>query len=245
MYELSYKEEIEAIRDERDFEARGDALYLKHIDDEARLEWAFYRPSGSHPDQVSDKNVMVSIMAFNHSRLKAYERFSRLHSDVITEDRLRIKIHNRSRMLFRAMVDDDFVELVKVLEFAPVFLGLACDQMINGRIWNESYANLAAATSFLSMVEKRLNEKLLEGIKRRLQPIKKFNYEEAKAYLGVLSSQEQYLHSSIKAHYQEAYTLWLEHTQLHPLQRIALQKQIDILGKKEIEETRDENKQPR
>ena len=84
-YTLTYKEEIEALqeREEGNFEAKGDALYMYHADDAARFEWAFYRPSGSHPDQVRDKNVMVSIMAFNHSRLGALERFSRVHRKVI------------------------------------------------------------------------------------------------------------------------------------------------------------------
>lgn len=233
MDELSYKEEIEAIRDEPDFEARGDALYLEHDDDEARLEWAFYRPSGSHPRQVSDKNVMVSIMAFNHSRLGAYERFTRLHPDVIADERLRVKVRNRSRMLFRAMVDDDFSELVQVLEFAPVFLDLACDQMVNGRIWNETYADPAAATRFLELAAERLDERLLEGLKRRLQPVNRLGYDEAKAYLEGVVGQVQNLHSFLKAHYAEAYARWLEATPLHPLQRIALQKQINLLGEAE------------
>ena len=229
MYDLSYKEEIEVLKDEPDFEARGDALYLHHEDDEARLEWAFYRPSGSHPEQVSDKNVMVSIMAFNHSRLGAYERFTRLHPDVIANERLRVKVRNRSRMLFRAMVDNDFTELVRVLDFAPVFLEMACDQVINGRIWNEDYADLMAATRFLEMAEAHWSEKLAEGVRRRLQPVKKFSYEEAKAYLETLSAQAQNLHSFLKAHYLDAYSRWLETTQLHPLQRIALQKMINTL----------------
>jgi hypothetical protein len=229
MYDLSYKEAIEELKDEPDFETRGDELYLHHEDDEARLEWAFYRPSGSHPEQVSDKNVMVSIMAFNHSRLGAWERFSRLHPDVIAEERLRVKVRNRSRMLFRAMVDNDFTELVRVLEFAPVFMEMACDQVINGRIWNEHYADLGAATAFLTMAEAHLDEKLVTGVKRRLQPVKKFSYDEAKSYLETLSSQAQNLHSIVKAHYAEAYESWVKETQLHPLQRIALQKQIDTL----------------
>ncbi len=229
MYELSYKEEIEALKDEPGFEAKGDTLYMQHEDDEARLEWAFYRPSGSHPDQVSDKNAMVSIMAFNHSRLGAYERFRRLHPDVIANDTLRVKVRNRSRMLFRAMIDDDFNELVNVLNFAPVFLELACDQMINGRIWNDTFADVIAATHFLEMVEDRMDDKLAEGIKRRLQPLHRFNYEEAKAYLEHLSDQAQNLHLFIKAHYVKKYTAWLDSTELHPLQRIVLQKQINDL----------------
>lgn len=229
MYELSYKEEIEALKDESGFEERGDSLYMHHEDDEARLEWAFYRPSGSHPEQVRDKNPIVAIMAFNHSRLGAYERFSIVNPDVLSKDHLRIKIRNRSRMLFRAMVDDDFKELVKVLEFAPVFLDVACDQMINGRIWNENYADLMAATQFLAMVEKRLDEQLANGIKRRLQPVRKFTYDEAKSYLEGLSLQAQNLHSFIKEHYIGEYNNWLKVTSLHPLQRIALQKQIEHL----------------
>lgn len=229
MYELSYKEEIEALKDEPGFEERGDSLYMYHEDDEARLEWAFYRPSGSHPEQVRDKNPIVAIMAFNHSRLGAYERFSIVNPDVLSKDHLRIKIRNRSRMLFRAMVDDDFKELVKVLEFAPVFLDVACDQMINGRIWNENYADLMAATQFLAMVEKRLDEQLANGIKRRLQPVRKFTYDEAKCYLEGLSLQAQNLHSFIKEHYIGEYNNWLKVTSLHPLQRIALQKQIEHL----------------
>ena len=229
MYDLSYKDEIEALKEEPDFEKQGDALYLYHEDDEARLEWAFYRPSGSHPDQVSDKNVMVSIMAFNHSRLGAYERFTRLHAEVIADDRLRVKVRNRSRMLFRAMVDDDFNELVKVLEYAPVFMDLACDQVMNGRIWNEQYADPTAASRFLYMAEAHLDEKLTKGAQRRLQPIKKFSYDEAKHYLEALNRQVRNLHPLIKSHYAQSYETWLQETQLHPLQRIALQKQIDIL----------------
>jgi len=229
MYELSYKEEIESLKDEPGFEERGDSLYMYHEDDEARLEWAFYRPSGSHPEQVKDNNPMVAIMAFNHSRLGAYERYSIVNPEVLSKEHLRIKIRNRSRMLFRAMVDNDFKELVQVLEFAPVFLDVACDQMINGRIWNETYADLNAATQFLAMVEERLDEQLINGIKRRLQPIGKFTYDEAKSYLEGLSLQAQNLHSFIKEHYISEYNHWLKVTALHPLQRIALQKQIEHL----------------
>ena len=229
MDELNYKEEIEALRDDPEFESEGDKRYLSHEDDYARLEWAFYRPSGSHPDQVSDRNPMVSIMAFNHSRLGAFERFSRVHPDVISKAHLRVKIRNRSRMLFRAMVDDDFKELVSVLALAPEFLDLACDQMIHGRIWNESYADPEAASGFVGLVEDRLDKALSEGIRRRLQPVKKLNYDEAKAYLDSLLLLVQNLHSFIKGHYAEAYTKWLEAMSLHPLQRIALEKKVALL----------------
>ncbi|MDD2357967.1 MAG: hypothetical protein PHX13_08650 [Thiovulaceae bacterium] len=229
LYELNYKDEIEALQDDGDFEAKGDLQYLDHEVDEARLQWAFYRPSGSHPKQVSDKNVLVAIMAFNHSRLRPLERFSIVNPQVILDDTLRIKIRNRSRMLFRAMVDDDFKELVSVLEKYPVFMDLAYDQMINGRIWNETYADPYAASRFLELAGKRVDEKLIAGLKRRLQPLKSFNADEAKNYLELLNSQVQKLHNIIKAHYVKEFEDWMKHTSLHPLQKIVWQKQISQL----------------
>ncbi len=229
MLELSYKEIIEDLKEETDFEARGDAMFLEHEDDEARLEWAFYRPSGSHPDQVSDKNVLVSIMAFNHSRLGAWERFSRLHDDVIHNDSLRVKVRNRSRMLFRAMIDDDFNELVKVLEHYPVFMDLACDQMINGRIWNDTYANPVAASRFLVLAGDMMNDRVMEGIKRRLQPVKGFHADAAKVYLDGLCDQAQNLHFMIKEFFADEYDVWIEQERLHPLQKIVWRKQIEQL----------------
>ncbi|MCH9812914.1 MAG: hypothetical protein K0U47_03110 [Epsilonproteobacteria bacterium] len=226
-YTLTYKEEIEKLSEETDFEKLGDARYMFHDDVAARLEWAFYRPSGSHPDQVSDPDEMVSIMAFNHSRLAPMKRYTRLHPNVIKEERLRVKIRSRSRMLFRAMVDDDFTELIEVLTFAPVFLPQAIDQMINGRIWNETYANLQAATTFITMVASDFDENLQAGIKRRLQPIKNFTFEEAKAFLITLTANTHTLHPFILAHFHHAYEQWLKRQTLHPLQRIALQKEID------------------
>jgi len=224
---LTYKEEIEELKEEKNFEALGDEKYMHHQDVEARLEWAFYRPSGSHPDQVSDPDEMVSCMAFNHSRLGALERFTRLHDNVIFDDTLRVKVKNRSRMLFRAMVDDDFKELVEVLRLYPQFIDLAYDQVINGRIWNDTFADVQAASLFLQMIN--LDAPLKKGISRRLQPLKPLSVDEAKAYLSSLSAQAQDLHSYIKEHYVNAYEKWLAETSLHPLQRIALQKQVDML----------------
>jgi len=229
MNELSYKDEIEALQGESDFEARGDALYMNHEDDEARLEWAFYRPSGSHPKQIQDPNHLVAIMAFNHSRLSALERFNLLSSEIINDERLRNKIRNRSRMLFRAMIDNDFEDLMQVLQKYPVFFDLAYDQMINGRIWNENYAKPSCASLFLEFASSKLDEALISGVKRRLQPVEEFSDEEAKSYLESLKNQAQNLHILIKEHYVQEFEAWLGKNSLHPLQKILWQKNIDKL----------------
>jgi len=228
-FTLTYKEEIEALQEYGDFEERGDTIYLSHEDDEARLEWAFYRPSGSHPHQVADKNHMVAIMAFNHSRLTPLKRFSILNPEVIADEHLRNKIRNRSRMLFRAMVDDDFKELVTVLEMYPIFFDLAYDQMINGRIWNEIYANSLYASRFLTLAQSKLDDKLIVGLKRRLQPLGALTIEEAKDYLENLYKQVQNLHVVIKMYYADEFQVWLNSITLHPLQKIIWQKHINIL----------------
>ncbi|WP_324791360.1 hypothetical protein [Sulfuricurvum sp.] len=226
---LTYREHIEILKDNLDFEEQGDSIYLNHEDDEARLLWAFHRPSGSHPHQVGDRNTDVAIMAFNHSRLGALERFKRLNSAVIDDPDLRRHIRNRSRMLFRALVDNDFVELLEVLTLFPVFIDQACDQMINGRIWNENYATAFRASQFLEIAETYINDKLIEGVIRRLKPINTYSYDEAKDLLVELSTQAQKLHESIKGHYVIEFEKWIEREKLHPLQAIVLQKQITHL----------------
>ncbi|WP_156922644.1 hypothetical protein [Lebetimonas sp. JH292] len=55
MENLHYKKEIAKLSEEPDFEKKGDP--------QARMEWAFYRPSGSHPRQIEDEDVFVSIMS--------------------------------------------------------------------------------------------------------------------------------------------------------------------------------------
>jgi len=229
MKELNYREEIEELKEENNFEELGDNLYIDHEDVEARLEWAFYRPSGSHPKQVNDSDPIVSIMAFNHSRLGALERFTLLNDTVIEQASLRIKVRNRSRMLFRAMIDNDFKELVQVLKAYPVFFDLAYDQMINGRIWNEIYADPISASAFLNIASNQIDDKLIKGIKRRLQPIEVLNIDNAKAYLENLSMQVQELHTIVKEHFAYEFELWMKDTDLHPLQKIIWQKKIDIL----------------
>ncbi len=226
---LTYREHIELLKDDLDFEEHGDAIYLNHKDDEARLLWAFHRPSGSHPHQVGDRNAEVAIMAFNHSRLGALERFTRLNSQVIENPDLRRHIRNRSRMLFRALVDNDFSELLEVLRLFPVFIDQACDQMINGRIWNENYATPLRASEFLNLANEHINDTLCEGVIRRLKPIKELSFEEAKAVLSELVDQAQKLHQVIKAHYGAEFETWLSREKLHPLQTIVLTKQIHQL----------------
>ncbi|MDD2830195.1 MAG: hypothetical protein PHW18_11535 [Sulfuricurvum sp.] len=226
---LTYREHIEALKDDLDFEEQGDAIYLNHSDDEARLLWAFHRPSGSHPHQVGDRNAEVAIMAFNHSRLGALERFTRLNPQVIENPDLRRHIRNRSRMLFRALVDNDFSELLEVLKLFPVFMDQACDQMINGRIWNENYATPLRASQFLELAEGDIDDKLCEGVIRRLRPLKSYSFDEAKELLSELVSQVQKLHDEIKAHYLVEFKTWISREKLHPLQSIVLTKQIHQL----------------
>jgi len=223
---LTYREHIENLKDDLDFEEQGDTIYLDHKDDEARLLWAFHRPSGSHPHQVADRNTDVAIMAFNHSRLGAYERLKCLNPKVISDPELRNHIRNRSRMLFRALVDNDFTELLMTLEFAPVFLDQACDQMINGRIWNEHYATPLRASQFLDLASEHINDKLIEGVIRRLRPLKHQTFDEVKELLVELSDQVQKLHPRIKEYYVVEFEKWVTTEKLHPLQMIVLRKQI-------------------
>ncbi len=228
LFNLTYKDEVEAIKDEENFEELGDKKYIFHKDMEARLYWAFCRPSGSHPDQIKDPHPLVSIMAFNHSRLGALERFKILHPEVIKDDELRKKIRNRTRMLFRDLVDNDFTELNQVLEIVPVFLNVAIDQLINGRLWNDIVACEIETSKFLKQIKNRqtlnIDEDLLKAIYRKLADFNEFDTKELKEYLNTLLSKKDFIDEIILNYYKNKVFEYTNMSDLHILQKKGLEK---------------------
>jgi hypothetical protein len=224
LFNLIYKEEVEELRDEDDFEAIGDEKYLNHPDMQARLYWAFCRPNGSCDAQIQDISPLVSIMAFNHSKLNALKRFSLLHKDVIEKEELRVKIKNRTRMLFRALIDDDFSELNKVLDIVPVFLDIAVDQLKNGRKWNDIFANEIEATTFMNKAENHIDEAFKEALFFKLKDMRDFSQEEIKKHLEEIINKKEKINLLILEHYKKEVDKWLAKSNLHLLQKMALKK---------------------
>ena len=230
LFSLTYKDEVDSIKDEDDFEAIGDERYIYHQDMEARLYWAFCRPSGSHPNQIKDSHPLVSIMAFNHSRLGALKRFRILNPKVIEDKSLRTKIRNRTRMLFRDLVDNDFRELNEVLDIVPIFLPVAIDQLKNGRLWNDIVADEIEATKLLERIEleHNIDEPLLEGLYRKLTDFNELEPPQFKSYLKRLLEQRESISSYILDYYQKESKSYIEDTSLHILQK----KELEILTKR-------------
>jgi len=229
LFNLSYKEEVEGLKEEDDFEALGDEKYTYHEDMEARLYWAFCRPSGSHENQLKDPHPLVSIMAFNHSRLPALKRFTLVHKEVINDQSLRVKISKRSRMLFRDLVDNDFTELNLVLDLVPVFIDVAADQLINGRKWNDDiFADELEATKFLHRAKEYITEEFLEALFFKLQNFEDFDNGEIKEFLENIIHKKENIDKIILEYYYEKVGEWLEDQEIHLLQK----KSIENLAKK-------------
>ena len=225
LLDSNYKDRIEALKDEDDFEALGDAEFLDHADADARLLWAFYRPSGSHPKQVADPDVRVAIMAYNHSRLQPLARLTTVNPEVIGTPALRIKIQNRTRMLFRALADEDLSELILVLRLYPIYIPLACDQIKNGRKYYNKAASFADMTTVMQMVEEKLDDEVLAALLTKIPEPE--TVEELKKLLAEASAPE--VDGRIKAHVAELGRTWLAGADLHPLQKTVVEKGIDAL----------------
>jgi hypothetical protein len=224
LFNLTYKDEIEELKDEEDFEKLGDKKYIEHEDMEARLYWAFCRPSGSSSKQLQDPHPLVSIMAFNHSRLPALKRFQLIHKEVIEKDNLRIKIAKRTRMLFRDLVDKDFKELNEVLDIVPVFIDVAIDQLKNGRKWNDIYADEIEATKFIQKSKEFLDEDFFEALYLKLQNFEEFDSSELKEFLENILNSKDKIDKTILEYYQQQALLWIEDSGLHLLQKKGLEK---------------------
>ena len=225
---MDYSKQIDKLREYKDFEARGDKEFLFHQDIEARVLWAFYRPSGSCERQLQDSAIDVAIMGFNQSKLPPLKRFTLVNSAIFETAELRHKSRNMTRMLFRSLVDDDFNELNQVLELYPVFYPLACEQIISGRMLNESYPDLEALSIFMKNGAKFIDEKVLQAIFAKLQPIEmQSDFDEIVEIL-----QTKNLHEGVRAYYKQALQLYIDGSDLHLLQKKVLEKKLDFLNNK-------------
>ena len=229
LFNLTYKEEVEELKEEDDFEALGDEKYLNHPDMEARLYWAFCRPNGSCEAQIQDVEPLVSIMAFNHSKLNAFRRFSLLHKEVIENSNLRVKIKNRTRMLFRSLIDDDFKELNKVLEIVPVFLDVAVDQLKNGRKWNDIFADEIEATIFIQRARDFVDDGFKEALFYKLKDVSELSQDELKEHLEYLIQKKEQIDILILEHYKKEVQKWSDKSSLHLLQKMAIKKLVSEL----------------
>jgi len=224
LFNLNYKQEVEDLKEKENFEELGDKKYIYHKDMEARLYWAFCRPSGSHENQLKDPHPLVSIMAFNHSRLPALKRFTLLHKDVIKDPKYRIKIAKRSRMLFRDLVDNDFKELNLVLDLVPVYIDVAIDQLKNGRKWNDIPSDNIEATKFIKKAKEFLDDEFFEALYLKLTSFEEFESNELKEFLENLIKIKDRVDETILKYYQEKSFLWIEESNLHTLQKKSLQR---------------------
>lgn len=229
LFNLTYKEEVEELKEEDDFEALGDEKYLNHPDMEARLYWAFCRPNGSCEAQIQDIEPLVSIMAFNHSKLNAFRRFSLLHKEVIENSNLRVKIKNRTRMLFRSLIDDDFKELNKVLDIVPIFLDVAVDQLKNGRKWNDIFADEIEATIFIQRARDFIDDGFKEALFYKLKDVRELSQDELKEHLEYLIQKKEQIDILILEHYTKEVQKWSDKSSLHLLQKMAIKKLVNEL----------------
>lgn len=229
LFNLTYKEEVEELKEKDDFEALGDEKYLNHPDMEARLYWAFCRPNGSCEAQIQDIEPLVSIMAFNHSKLNAFRRFSLLHKEVIENSNLRVKIKNRTRMLFRSLIDDDFKELNKVLDIVPVFLDVAVDQLKNGRKWNDIFADEIEATIFIQRAREFIDDGFKEALFYKLKDVSELSQDELKEHLEYLIQKKEQIDILILEYYTKEVQKWSDKSSLHLLQKMAIKKLVSEL----------------
>lgn len=226
-FDQKYSKMIDAIRDFDDFEARGDEIFLKHEDPMARLIWAFHRPTGAAMEQIRDPDPLVSAMGFNRARNSALERYRMVHPDVLSVPSLRARIQSKSRMLFRAMADENFDELVQVLKEFPDYLPLALNQIVNGRRWKENHADMIHASHFLEISLEQMDEKTLTAFKDRLEQIEA-DWEEERVLelIEQVKEKNSQLHPVVREHFFEQIRSWAEKNNLHPLKKILLENKL-------------------
>ena len=132
-------------------------------------------------------------------------------------------------MLFRSLIDDDFVELNKVLDIVPVFLDVAVDQLKNGRKWNDIFANEIEATIFINRAVDYIDESFKEALFYKLKDVSELSLDEVKEHLEYLIQNKTQIDILILEHYKKEVQKYNDKSNLHLLQKMAITKLINQL----------------
>ncbi len=130
--------------------------------------------------------------------------------------------------LFQVLIDQDLRELVSVLKHYPRYTPWVCEHFRYAYSYSENEADIDAASELLTLGEPYFSKQFVRNVVRKLPRIDE-DLQLLKAWGEKLYDSHKRWHSVITNHYRHALLEQIERMQLHPLQRIALLKQVQSI----------------
>ncbi|MBU1642961.1 hypothetical protein KKE54_06330 [bacterium] len=146
------------------------------------------------------------------------------------------RISKNTISLFQVLIDQDLSDLVRVLEHYPRYVEWVCEHFRYAYSYSENAADIDAASQLLFMGEAYFSKQFVRNVVRKLPKLDDMDIE-ALGRFGVLIGECRHSwHPIVTNHYHDLFTEGLARLDLHPLQRIALNRPIAGLKRQETYE---------
>jgi len=146
------------------------------------------------------------------------------------------RISKNTISLFQVLIDQDLSDLVKVLEHYPRYVEWVCEHFRYAYSYSENAADIDAASKLLFMGEAYFSKQFVRNVVRKLPRLDEMGIEELGRFAVLIGECRHSWHPIVTNHYHDLFTERLERLELHPLQRIALNRPIAGLKRQETYE---------
>jgi len=128
--------------------------------------------------------------------------------------------------LFQVLIDQDLKDLVTVLEHYPQYTEWVCEHFRYAYSYSEREADIGAASQLLTLGEPFFTRQFVRNLVRKLPRLEGMDTEELKGFCRRIAAEHGSWHPIVVNHYCDAVGEAVSAMGLHPLQRIALTREI-------------------
>jgi len=128
--------------------------------------------------------------------------------------------------LFQVLIDQDLSDLVTVLEHYPRYTEWVCEHFRYAYSYSENAADIDAASRLLFLGEAYFSKQFVRNVVRKLPSLDEADPERLRDFAALLVARREAWHPIVTNHYHDAVTERIASLRLHPLQRIALTREL-------------------
>jgi hypothetical protein len=142
------------------------------------------------------------------------------------------RISKNTISLFQVLIDQDLSDLVTVLGHYPRYIEWVCEHFRYAYSYSENAADIDAASQLLFLGEPYFSKQFVRNVVRKLPKVEEMGLEELNGFAKFITRHYRGWHPIVTNHYCDAVMDKVERLQLHPLQRIALTKEIAMIERR-------------
>ncbi|MDX1296169.1 MAG: hypothetical protein R3302_07870 [Sulfurimonadaceae bacterium] len=143
------------------------------------------------------------------------------------------RISKNTISLFQVLIDQDLKDLVAVLEQYPRYIEWVCEHFRYAYSYSENEADIAAASRLLQLGEPYFSKQFVRNVVRKLPKIDSMDLETLANFARFMGKHHLSWHPIVTNHYCDALNECIDAMKLHPLQRIAVIREIDTIERQE------------